>query len=253
MTSESIALHAATRVRHELKRRTLTVIALLDITPHMRRIIFTSPDLGDFVSASPDDHIKVFVPDASEPGGLAMRDYTPRAFDPAARTLVIDFALHETGPATSWARTAHPGAKLAIGGPRGSLVVPDDFDHYLLIGDETALPAIGRRLETLRPGVPVTALMLVDGPEEVQSFETATRLTPGWVFRRGRSEDDGTLLIEALASWAPPAGDGYVWIAAEAAATRAVKDYMLTVRGQPKEWLKASGYWVKGSPGASEK
>ncbi len=253
MTSDSTALHAATRVRHELKRRTLTVIALLDITPHMRRIIFTSPDLGDFVSASPDDHIKVFVPDASEPGGLAMRDYTPRAFDPAARTLVIDFALHESGPATAWARTAHPGAKLAIGGPRGSLVVPDDFDHYLLIGDETALPAIGRRLETLRPGVPVTALMLVEGPEEVQSFDTATRLTPGWVFRRGRSEDDGTLLIEALASWAPPAGDGYVWIAAEAAATRAVKDYMLTVRGQPKEWLKASGYWVKGSPGASEK
>ena len=253
MPSDPSARHVAARLRQEPKRRTLRVLTLLDITPHMRRIVFTSPELADFSSPGPDDHIKIFVPDASEPGGVAMRDYTPRAFDPVARTLVIDFALHETGPATNWARNAHPGATLQIGGPRGSVVVPDDFDHYLLIGDETALPAIGRRIEALRPGVPVTALMVVDGPEEVQTFETAARLTPAWVFRRGSSADDATLLREALAGWHAPAGDGYVWIAAEAAVARAVRDYMLTERAHPKEWLKSSGYWVRGLPGAHEK
>lgn len=252
MTSEA-PRHAPTRMRQEPKRRTLTVVALLDITPRMRRIVFTSPELADFSSPGPDDHIKVFLPDPSEPGGMAMRDYTPRAFDPVARTLVIDFALHESGPATNWARAAHPGARLTIGGPRGSVVVPDDFDHYLLIGDETALPAIGRRLESLRPGVPVTALMVVEGPEEVQTFETAAALRPGWVFRRGSTADDATLLRDALAGWVAPPGDGYLWIAAEAAVARAVRDYMVEQRGQPREWMKSSGYWVRGVPGAHEK
>ncbi len=253
MMPDPSARHVPTRFRQEPKRRTLRVLTLLDLTPHMRRIVFTSPELADFDSPGPDDHIKLFVPDPSEPGGMAMRDYTPRSFDPVAKTLVIDFALHETGPATNWARTAHPGARLQIGGPRGSVIVPDDFDHYLLIGDETALPAIGRRLETLRPGVPVTALMVVEGPEEVQGFETRAALTPGWVFRRGSGTDDATLLRAALASWPAPGGDGYVWIAAEAAVARSLRDYMLTERGHRREWLKSSGYWVRGVPGAHEK
>ena len=63
------------------------------LTPRMRRIRFSSPDLGDFVSLSPDDHVKLVFP---IPGGEpVMRDYTPRAFDTASQTLVIDFALHQ--------------------------------------------------------------------------------------------------------------------------------------------------------------
>lgn len=38
---------------------------------------------------------------------------------------------------------------LHIAALRGSMVVPDMFDSYLPIGDETALPAIARRLEEL--------------------------------------------------------------------------------------------------------
>ena len=81
-----------------------------------------------------------------------MRDYTPRAFDAAGNRLTIDFALHDAGPATAWALNARPGETLLIGGPRGSTVVPDDFDFYLLAGDETALPSIGRRLESPASG-----------------------------------------------------------------------------------------------------
>ncbi len=45
---------------------------------------------------------------------------------------------------------------LDIGGPRGLAVVPDDFDWYWLIGDETALPAIGRFIEGPPSRLPVT-------------------------------------------------------------------------------------------------
>ncbi|MGO9741429.1 MAG: siderophore-interacting protein [Roseiarcus sp.] len=127
--------------------------------------------------------------------------------------MTIDCALHEAGPATAWALAAKPGDALDIGGPRGSLVAPDDFDAYLLVGDETALPAIGRRVEGLRAGVAVTTVVVVDGPDEVQDFDTRADWRSIWLFRDG---DDGARLRDALASWAPPAGDGYVWIAAEA-------------------------------------
>ena len=152
-----------------------------------------------------------------------MRDYTPRAFDAVRRALTIDFVLHDAGPASDWARRAKPGDPLEIGGPRGSMVVADDFDFYLLVGDETALPSIGRRVESLRAGVPVTTIVLVDGPDEIQTFDTSADWRPIWLFRSGCGRDDETLLGEALAQWPTPPGDGYVWIAAEARAARTLK------------------------------
>ncbi len=44
----------------------------------MRRIEFTSPDLDDFQSPSPDDLVKLFVRDTRVPQGFSMRDDTPR-------------------------------------------------------------------------------------------------------------------------------------------------------------------------------
>ena len=161
--------------------------------------------------------------------------------------------MHEAGPATAWALGARPGDTLEIGGPRGSLVVADDFDHYLLIGDETALPAIGRRVEGLRPGVPVTTMVVVDDADEIQTFATRADWRPVWVARSGRDRDDAALLREALEQWTAPRGDGYVWIAAEAQVARALKAHMLEDRGHPRAWLKAAGYWVSGKAGESEK
>ena len=80
-----------------------------------------------------------------------MRDYTPRRHDAEAGTLEIDFALHEAGPATQWAEQAKVGDLLGVGGPRGSFIVPTDFDWHLLIGDDTALPAICAGWPSCRP------------------------------------------------------------------------------------------------------
>ncbi len=92
------------RVRHYLKRRLLTVAHVENITPGMLRIIFGGDDLSDFVSMAPDDHIKIFVP--ATDGTEERRDYTPRRYDAAARTLAIDFAIHEAGPRRRCRRSA---------------------------------------------------------------------------------------------------------------------------------------------------
>ncbi len=252
MTVEAQARHAIERVRREPKRRRLTVAEISDLTPKMRRIVFASPELTDFSSLGADDHVKLFAPDPASPQGVSGRDYTPRAYNAEKGELTIDFALHEAGPATAWALGAKVGDELQIGGPRGSMIVTDDFDFYLLIGDETALPAIGRRVEALRPGPPVFTVVIVDDPSEVQTFATRADWRPVWVFRNGAGED-AALLKQGLSAWKAPQGDGYVWIAAEARTARALKDYMLNERSHNKSWLKASGYWVSGRAGVSEK
>lgn len=239
--------HEITRVRHELRRRNLTVARIEDVTPNMRRVHFTSPELTDFPSVGFDDHVKVFVPGGSAEGEKpTMRDFTPRSFDTAAGTIAIDFAMHDGGPVVDWARDVQPGDALEIGGPRGSAVMTDDFDWYWFIGDETALPAIGRRLEELRPGVPVTTFIAVDSAAEAQQIATTTAWTPHWVVRT--DSDDGALLTAATQGVELPPGEGFVWIAAEATTARSVRA-AIEARGHPRSWLKASGYWQRGDPG----
>jgi len=248
--------HQITRIRRDTRRRLLSVISVERITPRMQRIVFQSPDLGDFESASPDDHIKLFIPPSASDDqgvdGVCMRDYTPRKFDHATLTLTIDFALHEAGPASAWALQADRGDTLEIGGPRKSNVVTDDFDWYLLIGDETALPAIGRRVEELRPAVRVDTVITVETLAERQAFEASADWRPRWITRQGQSASDAALLRLALADYQPPRGDGYIWIAAEASVSRSLRRLVSEAWAHPKMWTKSSGYWVRGEAGAHE-
>ena len=238
-----------TRHRHELKRRTLTVRETSYLTPHMIRIVLESDDLSDFVSLGADDHIKLFF----GPEGDQMRDYTPRAYDTDDRSLVLDFAVHDAGPATAWAVQAKPGDTLRIGGPRGSAVVAPVFDWYLLIGDETALPAIGRRIEDLAAGTQVLSLVAVPGEEDEQTFQTAATWHASWIHRPIEAAADPAPLLTAAQALDLPEGRGFVWIAAEARVAKALKHHFLNDRGHPGPELKAAGYWVAGTAGESDK
>jgi NADPH-dependent ferric siderophore reductase len=239
------------RVKHETKRRLLTASAIEDITPHMRRVTFTSPDLSDFVSLGVDDHIKLLIEDGA--GGHTMRDYTPRRYDNAACTLIVDFALHEaTGPATAWALNAKVGDTLLIGGPRGSAIVPTSFDWFLLVGDETALPAMGRWLEELPAGKRALSIGVVDNAGEMQKFDTATDWTGEWVCRDTAGKDDIASVKAAIDRLLPREGDGFVWIAAEAQVARALRAHLMEAHGQNPKWMKAAGYWVKGAEGVHQ-
>lgn len=243
--------HDIIRVRHDVRARELTVERIEHVTPNMLRIWVGGDALDGFDSPSPDDHVKIFIPGDVEE--VERRDFTPRRFDPTARALAIDFALHADGPAMRWARDARPGSPLRIGGPRGSTIIPADFDWWLLVGDESALPAIGRRVEELPAGALVTTIVAVSGPAEEQPLDTAARHEAVWVHRALDHADDPASLLAAVARFVPPAGDGFVWIAAEAAVARAVRTYMLEDRRHPPGWLKASGYWVRGKADTTER
>lgn len=230
------------RQKLESVRRNLTVKSVQSLTPRMLRVTLTGDELAGFNSPSPDDHIKVFFPAA--PGEEeAKRDYTPRHFDAKARTLAVDFALHGDGAGAAWARQAKPGDPLQIGGPRGSTVISAPGAWWLLIGDETALPSIGRRLEELDGGTRVFALMAVNGPEEEQRLKTRADLKAVWVHRPESQAADPNPLLKAASELKLPDGPGFIWIGAETEVSRALRAYFADSRGHSPDWIKASAYW----------
>ena len=260
---------AVSRVRHPLKFRLLQVKRVQPLTPHLIRVTFTGDDLHDFESASFDDHIKVFFPapgadrpvlPSAGPNGPVFpedqprpvaRDFTPRRYDRAARELDIEFAMHEAGPAATWAAQAKVGQYLGIGGPRGSLVIPTGFDWHLLIGDETALPAIARRLTELPAGTRVAAVLEVADPSARMNFDTEAELHTVWRYR-SESPYRGDALLQAVRETYLPDGEGYVWAAGESATMRAVRYHLCTERGVDKSRIRAASYWKQGAEAVHE-
>src|ERR1700728_505406 len=202
--------HPTRRVRHNSRCRTLTVLEKRHVTPRMVRVVLGGDDFENFTTPSADDHIKLYVP--GEGGDLEGRDFTPRHFDAGAKTLTIDIALHPAGPAIRWAEQAQIGDAVDISGPRGSLMIPDDFDWWLLIGDETALPSIGRRVEGLVDGVRAITLVAITGPAEEQVLDTRADHRAIWVHRCPEDATNAQPVLEALKKIDLPPGEGFVWI-----------------------------------------
>jgi NADPH-dependent ferric siderophore reductase len=252
------------RVRHETRFRVLEVVDREDLTPHLRRITLAGEELSDFSSAAPDDHIKLFFP--ADPGAPpvvptrgdhgtewpadaprpAARDYTPRRFDTEAGRLMVEFVLHGDGPAASWAAAAGPGSQILQAGPRGSRVASDDFEWYLLAGDETALPAIARRLEELPAGARAIVLGEVADAAEELEFESDAAVELRWLHRGDAEPGTTSLLEDAVRDLVLPPGDGFAWAAAEADTARSLRRHLREERGLPKEWTRITGYWRRG-------
>ena len=227
------------RVRHEQKRRDLQVVRVETPSPHLRSITFAAESLADFISASFDDHVKLMLDggDGAEP---VRRDYTPRRFDMAARELTIEFALHGDGPASRWAAHAAPGQSVAIGGPRGSFIIPLDYDWHLFAGDETALPAIARRLEELPASA--RAIVIAQAPDvaDRRALPTAAALQLQWVA-------DDSALLAAVRALALPPGEGYAWCAGEARAMAALRKVLVEEKAHDRHAIRAAAYWKQGA------
>ncbi|CAN5359357.1 siderophore-interacting protein [soil metagenome] len=243
--------HSIERVRHELRRRTLDVVAVTKLTPGMVRITLSGPELEGFTSLGYDDHVKVFFPSKDTPDQPAMRDYTPRRYDAAAHRLDIDFVIHGEGPATTWASQAEVGQKLTIGGPKGSFVVATDFDCYVLVGDESAWPATARRLEELPAGAKAFVVAEVNGPQDEQPWQSKADVKVTWVHRNSAEPGRVEGLAKAVRDLKLPPGDCYMWAAGESSVVRELRPQFVE-RGAPKEWIKAAGYWKRGAVASHE-
>lgn len=248
-------------VWHPMVLRTLTVQQVRELTPRMRRVTLSGPELGEFTrdghelpafrTLAHDDHVQVFFPAPGErtavlpvqgdgvlewpdrPPRPIHRDYTPRRLDPDARELDLDFVVHGAGPASSWAETARPGDELTIAGPHSSALVPA-VAWYLLAGDETALPAIARWLDEAPPATRAHVIVEVADPAERQPLPDSVR----WVYG-----SEGGSLATAVREVEWLDDDVFAWAAGEAGVVRDIRRYLTRERDLPRTRMSVNGYW----------
>lgn len=224
------------RVRHELHIRDVEVASVERLGDAFARISFRGEALAQFVSASFDDHVK-FIFDGPD-GEQVRRDFTPLDYDLEARELSLEFALHDNGAAADWARKAEPGQRAIIAGPRGSMIIPQDYDWHLLAGDRSALPAIRRRLAELPAGSRVIAVIAANGADHLP-LPSQALVDVTWV------QNDAEL-VAALRTQVLPQGEGFAWFAGEAATAKQVRTLLAEEQGIPKESMRVSAYWKLG-------
>ena len=226
------------RVRHELLRRDVRVSRIEAPSPGFLSLTFAGESLHSFVSLSFDDHVKLIIQDRN--GATAMRDFTPTHIDTTRGELTLEFALHAHGAACEWARQARVGDAAVIGGPKGSMIVPTDYDWHLLAGDASALPAIRRRLLELPAGSTALVFAQVTDPLDRQLLPTRSATQVYWLA-------DARAWVETLRTTPLPAGEGFVWCAGEASVMVQAREVLINERQLPREASRISAYWKAGA------
>jgi NADPH-dependent ferric siderophore reductase len=117
--------------------------------------------------------------------------------------------------------------------------VPDIFDSYLLIGDETALPAIARRLEHLAANRKALVVIEVENGAEQQVLESAAPFNVIWVLREGGKDN----LLATVKQLQVPKGNLYAWVATETKVSRQIRRVLIDEHGLDEQFIKAVGYW----------
>lgn len=215
-----------------------TVTDVSWLTPSMVRIVVGGPDLEGFgVGSFTDHYVKCRF-------GDRMRSYTVRAWDPQQRLLTLDFVVHgDRGIAGPWAAQVQPGDTLEMSGPAGAYAPDPEADWHLMVGDDAVLPAIAVSLSRVSPGVPVVAVIEVDGPEHQQPLSSPGDLDVIWVHRHGGAGQEPPLLLQAVRALALPAGTSQAFVHGEATTVRLVRRHLVLERGLPTSALSATGYW----------
>jgi NADPH-dependent ferric siderophore reductase len=248
----------------------VTVTAAAWVTPRMRRVTVGGSGMDRFQSTAADQYVKLFfplpgqgppqippvvddvpswhraylaMPDDRRP---PMRTYTIRRHHPDRNEVDIDFALDGIhGPGSRWAASAAPGDPLGMLGP-AAIEKPADGDWRLLIGDATALPAIGAIAEQLSSGTKAIVFVEVADAAEHQAWDTPADVDVHWVHLDGAAPGDGERLLDALRAAQLAPGRPLVWIAGESGMVKALRRHAVSERGIDKRSVAFSGYWRRG-------
>ncbi|BDZ44260.1 siderophore-interacting protein [Naasia aerilata] len=277
------------------------------LSPSFVRITFTGPELSGFGTAGLDQRVKLLLPlpgvgfdhlpveDAENwyprwralPDELRnpLRTYTIRAVRPSRAEVDVDFVAHgDAGPASSWALHARVGDELVLVGPDelsedrrvGIEWKPGSATSLLLIGDETAVPAISSILESLPDGTPATAFVEVPTAADRLPLRMPASATLTWLPRDGAPS--GSLLEPAVREWVeghlaaaahalaheepadidvdstllwetptePPTGALYAWLAGEAAVIKTLRRFLVSECEFDRRQVAFMGYWREG-------
>ena len=291
------------------------VVSVERLSPTFVRVELAGPDLADFGVDGDryDQRIKLILPDPTT-GGITstegadeswfatwlerpaeerghMRTYTIRDVrgSGAQTTFVVDMVLHLegdlVGPGSTWAARAAVGDRIVLLAPRrgfpygGIEFTPPPGADLLLVGDETAVPAICTVLEQLPPDARGRVFLEVPVAEDVQDVRGPAGVEVVWLAREG--DELGVGLHDAVVAhlgipgatvevdpdevdpdlWETPfysssgeevsggvdgVGGTYAWIAGESKVVTGLRRHLVNELGFDRSQVAFMGYWRRG-------
>jgi NADPH-dependent ferric siderophore reductase len=252
---------AVQRVRRQPSPfRRVTVAAIDDLSPHMRRFVLAGPELDGFAIDAPGASVRLLLPPRGAdaivmptwtgnqfelPTGerAPIRTFTPRRVTSDPPTLTIDIVLHERGAASDWARTVAVGDQTAVSGPGRGYDIDPATTSYLLLGDATAIPAISQLLEALPSTASVDVEIEVAHAEERLDLPEHAGATVTW-HTGVEGAVPGDRLVAVVEGLAPI--PGAIWAAGEAAAMQRIRNLLFVEAGLPRSQATVRGYWKHG-------
>ncbi|ALJ18951.1 siderophore-interacting protein [Microbacterium sp. No. 7] len=258
---------------HPMSLREVEVTRIEDITPGLRRVVLGGDELGAFTSSNGlpqpafrsdgfDDAIRLVFPypgrtdpvlPTQEPGHVdwpkspraLSKVYTVREWDQRSGELTVDFVKHGTGVATTWAYRASTGDRVHLVSPPASAALPV-ADWLLVVGDDTALPAIARLLDELPDDARAQVFIEISLAEHRIPLRELPGVEVTWLVRDGLPAGTTTLLTDAVraADWWE--GDPFAWIAGESTQVKLVRRHLVEDRGLAKDVIDFTGYWRLG-------
>ncbi|XVU27646.1 siderophore-interacting protein [Actinoplanes sp. CA-054009] len=245
----------------------LTVLRNARVSTNFRRVTLGGPGLADLENSGSDQAVRLFfprpgqeslfMPTVSNDAWMAqflmrpkarrpyVRNYTIRAFRPAAHEIDIEFALHGSdAPASAWAASAAPGSPAGIFDEGIAYLPPAGATWQLLVADESAVPAVLAILEQAPASLRGHAYLEVPDISDIRDISCPAGVTVHWLPRT--SGRPGALALETVKAADPPAGPFYAWVAGEAALPTGVRRHLVNGLGVPRSDVNFIGYWRHG-------
>ena len=238
----------------------LTVKRTERITPNMQRITFSGDGLQGFPLDTASAYLKIAFPipegrSTSLKGiakkilgrkSTAVRSYTVRKFEPQTNELEVDFVAHEhSGIASTWALNASVGDKVEAGGPGPKKLLKQTGDWYLIVGDMSALPAIGANLAALPADAEGYALIEILDDADRQELDSPPGVEIRWLVNPD-TEKSAEIILQEIRAIGSQAGECEAWVAGELGTVRAVRSYLKSELGMQRNQFYASSYWQFG-------
>ena len=238
------------------------VVATERLGPAYVRVTFGG-GLERFGSAGPDDFVYVLLPppgrreltidttfgweqyatmpESERPVGAY---YTVRHHRPDADELDCDVHLHDpAGIVSSWALHARPGDPVALWGPRTAWTPPSTTTEWLLVADETGIPAVAAILEQRPPELPAQVYVETTAGVTLPPLPAGEHVTVHRLDRGADPPGTSPVLVEAVRAAGRPAATTYAWGGAESRSMTAIRRYLRHDVGLARTQVSMTPYW----------
>ena len=168
-----------------------------------------------------------------------VRTFTPLRVDNDAGRMDLEIVRHDKGAVSGWAETVSPGEPAAVNGPGRGFELPDGTTRLLLLGDETALPAVAQLMEWMPPEVEIEAHVEVVADDAVVGMPDDDAVT--WHV----SDPPGAALAEMARSLTADdlPDTTHLWAAGGASAVQAIRSHLFDDLGFARSRATVRGYW----------